>query len=49
LEIAEQAIPHIEKAIGLKLFDEQKKYLLNKHYHINAAGELAEPSQTALN
>ena len=35
MEITEQVIPHIEKAIGLKLYDEQKKYLLNKHYHIN--------------
>ncbi|KAB2334283.1 hypothetical protein [Bacillus mesophilum] len=35
MDITEKVIPHIEKAVGLKLYDEQKRYLLNKHYHIN--------------
>lgn len=35
MEITEKVFPHIEKALGIKLYDEQKKYLLNKHYHMN--------------
>jgi hypothetical protein len=33
LEITEKVIPHIEKAIGFKLYDEQKRNLLNKGYY----------------
>lgn len=32
MKITEQTIPHIEKAIGLKLYDYQKNYLMDKGY-----------------
>jgi hypothetical protein len=32
LEITEQVIPHIEKAVGLKLYEHQKNYLISNNH-----------------